>query len=552
MRYALAIALMLTLSFGLITESFRYQSTAQIWEDDYDLLFDPARIPQIEGSRVWTGLANLVTGTEEGFSNASQPYLLIGGVTNYNTFFPAGVYDRSVSKTPLNTGLVDPLGHEIYGEGSVETINWQLDPTNGDPIYREVTNESVIAFDRHAYANYYVALGMQMNNMRFGLGYMHRDHTQTFTDPNNNYDYEYFEEDIEDDSLEYRETAVYSGDEINSSSENDFILSGWMDKEQMAIGADFRYDMLSNNEEAFITGAEEVYTGPDDPDAPYMLTDNLDSLTLPEAGSRMALNVKVFYDWNDNAQGRVYGGYFMKSTSYDAGAIENMLETVDYHGYDDGDPDMYTTTDFTSSSYTGDFKYNGFRLGTKQLFEVSENFRFGFGFFVTMTSVNDSVNRFDSTYTYIDSTDGDTLVNNSYEQYSVSTERWAMVTDGSVNTFNIPVGMEFNLAKSVVLRLGVNHTITTNDLTTNYVLEAWDPEYTYYENNDTSYSWEFYQSPSERPENTSENDVQKISSTSYSYGIGWKVTDNLQLDFMNFSDLTDLGDWRLSATLHFD
>ena len=48
MKYALTIAIMLSLSFGLVTESFRYQSTAQLWEDDYDLLFDPARIPEIE------------------------------------------------------------------------------------------------------------------------------------------------------------------------------------------------------------------------------------------------------------------------------------------------------------------------------------------------------------------------------------------------------------------------------------------------------------------------------------------------------------------------
>jgi hypothetical protein len=544
---------MLTLSFGLITESFRYQSTARIWEDDYDLLFDPARIPQIDGSRVWTGLANFVTGNEELFSNSSQPYLLIGGVTHYNNFFPAGVYDRSVDKTPLNTGLVDPMGNEIYGEGSVEIIEWDLDPTNGDPESWEVTTESRIGFDRNAYADYYVALGTQMDNLRLGLGYLHRDHTQTMTDPSNNYDYEYFTEELSPDSMTYLETEVYTGDEVYTSSEDDFILSGWMDMEQMAIGADFRYAMLSYGSEAFITGAEEVYSEPEDPSHLYVFTDNLDSLNMPESGSRMAFNVKVFYDWNDMAQGRFYGGYFMKSTSYGDDATEHVFETVEDVGYDDGDPEMTFDTTLTTSIYAGEFKYSGFRLGTKQLFEVGDNFRFGFGFFWSMWSVDDSVNRFDSTYAaqVYDDGDPDTLVQNSYDTYTYSTERWAMVTDGSVNTFNIPVGAEFDFSKHLVLRLGADHTITINDLTTTHTLEAWDPEYTYYDQEDGT-NYETYQDPSARPENTSENNTTKVPATMYYYGIGWKVTDNLQIDLMNFSDLTDIGDWRLSATLHLD
>lgn len=553
MRYALAMALMLTLSFGLITESFRYQSTARIWEDDYDLLFDPARIPQIEGSRVWTGLANLVSGDEEVFSNSSMPYLLIGGVTHYQDFFPAGVYDRSTSKTPLNTGLQDPMGNDIFGEGSVEEINWTLDPSNGDPVGWDVTNTSVIAFDRHAYANYYVALGMKSNNLRLGIGYLHRDHTQTLTDPSNNYDYEYFEEDLDPDSMIYHETEVYSGDEIYKSGENDLVLSGWMDMEQMSIGADFRFDMLSYCDEAFITGAEEIYLIPEDPDQPYVFTNNIDSVYLPESGNRMSLNIKVCYNWTDMAQGRFFGGYFMKSTSYDADAAEYWYETVEDVGYDDGDPETTLDTAMTITQYTGDFKESGFKLGTKQLFEIGEKFRFGFGLFWTMYSVNDSVNQFDSMYTAQDYNDGDTdtLVQNSYYTYTYSTERWANVTDGSVNVFNIPVGMEFDLAKAVVLRLGADHTVTINDLTTDYILEAWDPQYTSYDQEDGT-SWETYQSPGSRPENTSETDTRKTPSTSYYYGIGWKVTKNLQLDFMNFSDLTDLANWRVSATLHFD
>jgi len=108
MKYAITIALMLSLSFGLITESFRYQSTARLWEDDYDLLFDPARIPEIEGSRLWTSLSNFVTGSEELFSNGSVPYFLIGGTKNFGNYYPGLVLDLTSDKDALDTGLDVP------------------------------------------------------------------------------------------------------------------------------------------------------------------------------------------------------------------------------------------------------------------------------------------------------------------------------------------------------------------------------------------------------------------------------------------------------------
>jgi hypothetical protein len=77
-----------SLSFGLVTESFRYQSTAGLFQDDYDLLFDPARIPEISGARLWTSLSNFVTGDEELFSGGSEPYIIIGGVAGLGNYYP--------------------------------------------------------------------------------------------------------------------------------------------------------------------------------------------------------------------------------------------------------------------------------------------------------------------------------------------------------------------------------------------------------------------------------------------------------------------------------
>ncbi len=549
MKYAITIALMLSLSFGLITESFRYQSTANLWEDDYDLLFDPARIPEIEGSRLWTSLSNFVTGSEELFSNGSVPFFLIGGTKNFGKYYPGLVYDRTSANTPLNTGLVDPYLNPIYGEGSVTTIDWTLDSL-GNRTDRDVTVESVTAFDKTAGSDYYVAVGTRMNSFRFGLGYLHNDSKTTMTDPANNYTSYYYEEDYEEDTLKYSDSITFVGDDITKSSENEIILSAWLDKEVMSFGGDVRYEMLSDNSEAVISGYEAEYAFTEHPDHYYVLTSDLDSMLLPESGNRISINMKMFYDYNDYAQGRFYAGFFTKSTSYGDDATSFVTQTIE----DENDPELTLDTTTTISDYDGDFSSNGFRAGTKQLFEISDRFRFAFGFFWSMASINDSITRMDSTYTstVYDDGDPDTLVQFSYNEYSYSTETWAKVTEGSQMTFTIPIGVEFNLFDPFVLRMGAQHSITKNDLTTDNILDAWQPEYYYYRNTDTDSTYEEYQSPVSRPENSYENDNQTIPATSYYYGFGWRVTDNFQLDVMNFSEITDWGSWRLSATFHFD
>jgi hypothetical protein len=548
MKYAITIALLMSLSFGLVTESFRYQSTAQLWEDDYDLLFDPARIPEIEGSRLWTSLSNFVTGSEELFSNGSVPYFLIGGTKNFGKYCPGLVYDRTSANTPLNTGLVDPYGNNIYGEGSVTEIDWTLD-TLGNRIHRDVTLESRTAFDKTAGSDYYIAVGTKTNGFRFGLGYLHNDAKTTMTDPNDNYTYYYYEEDYEEDTLEYSDSVTFAGDDITKSSLNEFILSAWLDKEVMSFGGDVRYAMLSDNSEAVITGYEAEYANPESPDHYYTLTSDLDSMLLPESGQRISLNLKMFYDYNDYAQGRYYAGFFMKSTSYGDDALSFVNQTIE----DEVDPELTLDTTTTLSDYDGDFSSTGFRAGTKQLFEISDRFRFAFGFFWSMASINDSITSLDSTYTstVYDDGDPDTLVQNSYNTYSYSTETWVRITEGSQMTFTIPIGVEFNIADPFVIRLGARHSITKNDLTTDNILDAWQPQYTYYDQEDGT-TWETWGDPGSRPENSTENDNETIPATSYYYGFGWRVTDNLQIDVMNFSDITDWANWRLSATFHFD
>ena len=544
MKYAITIALMLSLSFGLITESFRYQSTARLWEDDYDLLFDPARIPEIEGSRLWTSLSNFVTGGEELFSNGSVPYFLVGGTRNFGKYYPGFVLDMSSDKDALDTGLDDPYGNPIYGEGQTNVVDW-FDDTLG--VYRAKTVETEIrqAFDKSSNQDFYIGVGTDLTSLRIGLGFMRNTSNSTFTDPNNNYTYNFVYEDIDNDSLGFQDTLNYAGDNVYGSTENEIILSAWSGKEKLTYGLTARYRMLSYTDEAFILGDEAYYDHAEHPDEDYTKEASIDSSLMPESGSKIDLELKAFYNYNDYAQGRYYLGFFMRSTDYsdDAMAYNWTGREEIYNDY------TYDTTN-TWTYYDGGHSSTGFRAGTKQLFNVSDRFRFAFGFIWSRTSYDDSTSARDTSViyqVYDDTTMGDTL---DYNYTRWESETWSTLREGSANTFTFTVGVEFNLTETFVFRLGANHSITKQNITTSYVLDEWEPWRTRTELFDTTtYT---YEGAATKPDNYEEIEKETIPATNYYYGVGWRVTENFQLDLMGFNNLTDMTQWRLSATLHFD
>ena len=544
MKYAITIALMLSLSFGLMIESFRYRSTAELWEDDYDLLFDPARIPQIEGSRLWTSLSNFVTGEEELFSDGSVPFFLIGGTKNFGKYYPGLVYDMSSDKDALYTGLDDPNGNPIYGEGQVTTTEW-FDDTLGVYRAKRVKTEIRQAFGASSNKDFYIGVGTDLNNLRIGLGFMRETMGLTNTNPDNNFTYNYIYEDIDNDSLGFQDTINCAGDNVYGSTENEIILSGWLDKEKLALGMDVRYRMLSWKDEAIIIGDSASYTYAEHPDQDYTQAARIDSSLMPESGSKISLTLKAFYDYNDYAQGRYYFGFHTQSTNYKDDAMaylwEGKQEIYGDYTYD-------TTT--TITYYDGGHSSMGFRVGTKQLFEVSNRFNLGFGFFWSRTSYDDSTSARDTSVicqVRDDTTQGDTL---DYTYTRWESETWSTLREGSANVFTIPVGVEFNLTETFVFRLGAQHTITKNNITTTHILSDWEPWKTKTEWYDTTtYT---YEGAATKPDNYEEIEKETNPATNYYYGVGWRVTDNFQLDVMNFREITDWGSWRLSATFHFD
>jgi len=546
MKYVLAITMMLSLSFGLVTESFRYQSTAFLWEDDYDLLFDPARIPEIDGARLWTGLSNFVTGNEEVFSDSGVPFFFIGGMMNYGKYYPGFVYDRQATKNALFTGLYGPDESPIYGYGEVTTIDWVLDD-DGDKDYASIQKQTASAYDDIKHNDFYVAVGTYVSDLRFGLGFMRMHHKNTVTDPLDNFTLELIDEDYPGNDTLYWRNAMSEGDRIFNDNENDIILSGWMDQENYSIGLTAEYGMLNIEEEDLIFGSDLTLTDPSDPTSNFTEITNIDSVMLPLSGSRLGAELKLFYNYNEDAQGRFYVGYSTESYDFDDNAMD-WSYTASAAEYTDF---TYDTT-ATVTYYDGSMSNNRLSAGTKQLFHVNDRFRFGLGLFFSITSVSaDSLTQQEDVTDVEVYDDGDGVDDiDDYTRVTTFSQTWMDKIDGDTKTFMIPVGAEFNISDPLVFRLGVRYTLDYNDITATRELIGYEPqrtEWNFGDGTDTTFVDQDY-----TEEGWQTTDKSTVSSTNYVYGIGWHVNDNLQIDLMHFDEITRLTNWKLSATLKFD
>jgi hypothetical protein len=550
MKVVIVLAIAVSLSFALIPWSFRYQSTANLWEDDYDLIFDPARIPEIEGSRVWTGLSNFVTGGENLFSNGSVPFILLGGSTHFMGLFPAAVIDRSSMKDALFTGLVGPDETLIYGEGTVSTVTWQ-DVDNDGVIDAQTTEtERRVAYNKNDIADYYAGIGYQAEGWRFGVGFMRQESKNTYTDPENNFNYDLVAEDLTDGPF-FIERASVAGDEIFSSADNEFRLSFWYDTEGWSAGLMGGYAMFNWDTEALIIGDSVVYTFGVDPDdslgGDYTIASLYDSLDTPESGTRIPVRLALFYDYTETAQGRFWVGYTMQSHSYTEGAIDFVSMMSE---------DIYTDStwryDTTWTTYTGEGSNNTITVGTHQLFNVNDRLNLGFGVIWNSSSVFDSTLEVHNMVGIEDYDTADTTTNDyDYVRTVTSSETWVCMTDGSTMSFSFPVGVEFYVINpKLCVRLGATHTLQFSDITYTDEMVAFDPT-TVHEEWGSGADTTYYQGSGDIP-SSSEIIEETTSSTNYAFGVGWKVNDNLQLDFMGFTKLTDMTSWELSATLHFD
>ncbi len=548
MRYIVLTLVMCGLAGAYTTSSFRSQSTAGLWSDDYDLLFEPARIPLIVGSRVYTGLSNLVTGQEEQFGNRTDNFYFVGGSTNrLGAFHPGLVFDRSAARTPRFTGIAGEYGDSLFGSAQlVETELEDLD-SNGTYDYKRVKVTKVDAWDESAQTDYYLGLGLKTGALRLGVGFARGDELTEDWSPLANRVWERRDTNLVDQRPVFLEKDTSRGSSRSLFTDNRIIANAWYDMEFVRLGLLADFTLAGSKYDYNVHRQRMVDRSPADPlIADYVNERMTDTLALPFSGNRMSATLSLFYVPSEQLESRFY----LSGASRSGAAAADAAGLYAYMADSVARPGVDTVCDSSFVRYSGTQAGTNLSFVTRQLITVTPAFKFGLGLGFSTEVSKDSLVGSWTTRSAAAHDNGDTIAGREdWRRRVSSSEQWLDRNTSSTNTLSLPVGLEYRILPALALRLGFSHLVTWSDRTRTEQLVGSSPELTRIDYGDGSY-FEYLGAAETRP-GRAETQRRTTHTTRYAYGIGFDPIDNLQIDLAGFARLTDLTNWRLSVTLKF-
>ncbi|TKJ42725.1 hypothetical protein CEE36_06485 [candidate division TA06 bacterium B3_TA06] len=534
--------------------SFRYASTAGILWDDYDwFLADPARIPLIEGYQLYTNLANFVTAEEHPLSDSigfqGPGFYLIGGKGWGPPLGAAGVFDTRMLRF---ADSIDIDGDTYWGHGAKADTNYQVDPDDGSIIGTDIATEVVDAYHTRNDFDGYLGLGYTLGEtFSMGLGYYHGSNKISWFPADNNQiisNYSYTT------GLDTYDTAYSFNEFTTTEMSNRIKLGAWTEIDYLQLSGYLGADIFSGNkglDTLYRYSLAESYPGLDT--RTDTVVNNLG--TWPYSGMGIPVELLGIYEIDEGQEVWFFGGVEYRTWRWKDGAgitdvsIDTLLE--DY----EEPPDTFTrtTANINSTLAAGSGSYSGlaYNLGVKGVFAINEMVTFGLGVHFAGSSGRDSTynDHTDSTLTSLDDGDGmgevtdvTTTTLKTYSDYLVN-EAFSMA-------FHFPVGVEFTPLKWLALRLGATyvHEMSTYRTWAEATSAIYTETYTQFGDGTSDASTTYLPYDIGHAEGEQKETLDKVT---YDFGIGFKITKNLQIDLMGFSDLTDMGNWKLSAIFKF-
>lgn len=545
--------------------SFRNASTAYLLEDDYDLWLgpypfpDPARLPLIEGSRLYTNLSNLVDKNDTQFSaNALNNYFLIGGSTTplFNMGNLGIVIDRHNDRDPWDTGLLDRLGNVMYGFGHVVSAELVDEDNNGTYDRRTEIEETRETWYDEGTKDFILCFGRDMNGMLLGFFYkLNTTNTEEFGLAGGlpvNYTFDSTDVNLISGDRTFTESRVGTGSTISDMTDHDVGFSLWKYlSETNAVGFHFAYGMFSGTAHDLWDATEDWDGSPDDASITdtYGMAEAQDE-DIPTGGNSMTGWLSYIHDWNEITHLRFDASYNTNSFEVKSDAVRDYTLSETRNAADNS---SYTNNGTENTVITGDGSAQTIGLGGKVIYDLTDRVTFAFGLNVfsrthDTTRVEDS----DANYVYVYD-DGDAQANDpdDYTRTTTYDSEEQIVTTDVLAGFSIPVCVEFNVIKPLAFRLGAIHTISRFEKTTNEDLLDYSAAVTHTVFGDGTETYTINPNPNLENIGSSEDYVSSNSSTYYTYGMGYSVSENLKIDLMAFSNLTNLSNWRISATMSF-
>jgi hypothetical protein len=560
-------SLLCTISlFAFTNTSFRNASTAMLLEDDYDLwlgpypLPDPARLPLIEGSRLYTNLSNFINKGEEQFGPYTSNYFLIGGSTTplFNMGHLGIVVDRYNDRDAWDTGLTDMInGAPLFGFGHVVHSYFVDEDNNGTYDRRTDIEETAEAWQDDGSKDLVFCFGRDMGTNLFGLFYEMNVTNLDIAgydgagDPVN-FTCDSTETNLISGDRTFTQSTVGTGSTDDDMTEHTFGLSFWRYlSETNAAGVHFGYGMFSGTYHDMWDVTDDWDGSPDDPGITdtYAMDEASDE-NIPVKGNSMTAWLSYIHDWNEITHLRFDGYYNTRSFDVESDAARDY--TID-ETRNAADNSSYTNNGSEATVIAGDGSAATMAFRGKVIYDLTDRVTFAFGAGFTSRTFDSTLTEdSDAQYVYTYD-DGDTQANDPDDYTATTTfddEIQAMTTDVTT-TVSFPVCVEFNVFKPLDFRLGAIHNITRYEKTTNEDLLDYSAAVTHTVYGDGTESYVINPNPNLEDIGSSEDHTTSGSSTIYTYGMGYKVSDNLMIDLMMFYDLTDLRDWRLSATMSF-
>lgn len=572
----IALTLLMFSMTNALTPSFRSIALGTIIDDDLDLVKDPIELKFVEGSRLYTNLSNLVNTNEEILANNNSDTFLIGYSTKnpfVENLWNAVFIEFQKTKMPYHVWIDSDLdgNNDIDGYGSLSDEFTGYYDLNGDDLYDIIKQISQERSDYDEINQIKFALNNTYDAGNFIIGA--KIHYNSYSsDQDITYNMNYTYHDIEENFDDFTENQLDDSSDHYLNSNLDFQASLLLpDFRGYEVRGDFKF---MNHDYSSDEQINEYYREDNfDQDIPiledYNIEESVNINTIERPGNAFTLGSSIRKTFV-KADQRKNDGYWkigggITFGSYDYSNLDEITQTYT-EKYFDGLDTLFTDyleidTENALIKDNGTRKTAQFSLMGKLNYPFNEKVYFGLGF---NCNYNISNRETDYEESIENTQDYEILDEELTAADFVSTVSYSITADRTYeeysSSFSAPVGIEYKFTNNNKWDLRFGSIFGSACITTNDAKKIKDVSPVTYETNygdgtvDIDIEDNTYSSSSEQTKTT-------FSYKNYYYGLGFRPTDNLQIDLLGFlggygdeEDLLDADFYkqlRLSFTLKF-
>lgn len=533
--FSLFLILILSLTVSAQFSSFRTISTGGVIDDEIEAILGLTEMTNIEGFNLYTNLSNFTV---------SEP-LIDGSSPNYLIGLKGSLMDM------LHLGFLSASTKYFYSDSATDEERTFMD-TNADQIYdymSKLTTNQKQSFLEDNSANYFGFLYGTKEGLKAGISYTKY---VNILNSKTNAIFEAVDSNIVSNDILFTGFEEYNSNYDNKYQVDLINLAGGFATTNMEFVGAINFGFLKNDYSDFYRDTLYEDYAPQDPTINnYYKYDDYYNNYYNAPGMNIGFNLKGYYRLNED------------SIEFFTGLQNNSYKPV-YYFYDEytyeedvypgiATDEIYTYLDSLSlldSQTVIHISNISWAIGGKYVKKLDKAlFGIGIAFSQYKNAEIDTLNYLEYYRETYDDGNGISDVNDyTYTETGSYTNEYIYNTLST--TLTIPVGIEYNFLTNLFGRLGARTYFSWSNIYQSSKYLSYSPvigEYTYGDGSTYQY---IIENPSYRNDYEVTGKGSSIS-TYYYYGLGWEISKNVKIDFMGFSNLTDLSTWSVSVNVKF-